>query len=202
MDSVASLLDAYERKALLMPALVVLLPVLVGAATWAPADIGTGPVIGGSFVVVAMAVLLSQLVRDQGKRKEAKLFQEWGGRPSVRALSYRGRVFDASTLARYHRRLAAIDPGLCFPDNAAQEDADPTTADRSYESASTLLVGRTRDRARFPLIFAENTNYGYRRNLWGMKPAGIAAASVSDTPSTSASCTTVGRCMSSRLRRR
>ncbi len=176
MASVASLFDAYERKARLMPALVVLLPVLVGAASWTPADVGTGLVIGGSFVVVAMAVLLAQLARDQGKRKEAKLFQGWGGKPSVRALSYRGRMFDVSTLARYHRRLATIDAELRFPADGAQENADPTAAARSYESASTLLVGRTRNRAKFPLVFAENANYGYRRNLWGMKPVGIAAA--------------------------
>jgi len=37
----------------------------------------------------------------------------------------------------------------------------------------TQLRDRTRDKGRFPLVFEENCNYGYRRNLWGMKPLGV-----------------------------
>ncbi len=33
---------------------------------------------------------------------------------------------------------------------------------------------------RFPLVFEELCNYGFRRNLWGMKPLGI-VASISGT---------------------
>ncbi len=41
-----------------------------------------------------------------------------------------------------------------------------------------MLLQRTRDREKFRLVFRENVNYGFRRNLWGMKSAGIATAIV------------------------
>jgi len=34
----------------------------------------------------------------------------------------------------------------------------------------------TRDQSRFPLLFEEDCNYGFRRNVWGMRPWGILMA--------------------------
>ena len=37
---------------------------------------------------------------------------------------------------------------------------------------------QTRDKQKYPLVFDENVSYGFRRNTWGLKPFGIAAAVV------------------------
>ena len=56
--------------------------------------------------------------------------------------------------------------------------ADPEWADTKYEEVVTSLREATRDTSRFPLVFAENANYGFRRNLWGLRPIGTAVAVV------------------------
>ena len=59
-----------------------------------------------------------------------------------------------------------------------QELANPNGADEVYQAAVALLKERTRDKQRFSLIFEANCDYGFRRNLWGMKPLGIFTAVV------------------------
>ena len=51
-------------------------------------------------------------------------------------------------------------------------------ADEIYEACVTLLREKTRDKKQFPLVFDENCSYGFRRNLWGLKPLGIAVSVV------------------------
>jgi len=43
-----------------------------------------------------------------------------------------------------------------------------------YPSATDWLLSRTRDKQKFRLVFEENMNYGYRRNLWALRPIAIA----------------------------
>ena len=63
-------------------------------------------------------------------------------------------------------------PGLQFPDSTS-EASDPTKAAAICESAVRWLREATRDTKKFALIFAENTNYGFRRNLLGVKPLAL-----------------------------
>ncbi|MDL5047290.1 hypothetical protein QQ054_14825 [Oscillatoria amoena NRMC-F 0135] len=49
-------------------------------------------------------------------------------------------------------------------------------ADDIYASCADWLRERTRDREKFPLVFKELTNYGYCRNLLGLKPIGLTLA--------------------------
>ena len=49
------------------------------------------------------------------------------------------------------------------------ERNDPEQADARLESANRWILAQTTDHARFALLFAENMNYGYRRNLLGMR---------------------------------
>jgi hypothetical protein len=57
-----------------------------------------------------------------------------------------------------------------------QERADPGAADERYAIATTVLRELTRDSKRFPLVFAENAEYGFRRNSLGLKPIGVVVA--------------------------
>jgi hypothetical protein len=58
------------------------------------------------------------------------------------------------------------------------ELADPDAADELYESCTHFLRERTRDKGTFPLVFAENVSYGFRRNLLGLRPVGITTSLV------------------------
>ncbi len=176
MPAVVNLLDQYERRARFYPVLLVLMPAAIGAASWLPVSVDAPGLAGSAAAGTALAALLGQLARDQGKAKEPELFRRWGGKPSVRALMYSAGVFDAKTVARFHRKLRELDPELDFPVSVDEEAENLDRAHAVYESANQLLLSRTRDREKFRLVFEENVNYGYRRNLWAMKPAGLLLA--------------------------
>jgi hypothetical protein len=150
---------------LLMPC--ALLPMILVArfSVWAGASIGP-------LVALGLPYWLAQAGRDQGKRKEPELFVLWGGKPTTTKLRHRDTKLNAHTKARYHNSGRALMPGVKFP-NAAEEAADPAAADSVYEGFGDLLRERTRDSKKFPLVFEELINYGFRRNLWGWRAAGI-----------------------------
>ena len=178
MPGLEKFTNPYDRRAKLYPMVITLLPLALGLAAWSPPQFRIQGVLASALVAVAAAALLTQLARDQGKKREPSLFRQWGGRPSDRALSYAGGVYPAPTLARRHRALSKMDPKLKFPKSSEAELATPEAWLPVYASATDLLLAKTRDHGKFALLFQENINYGYRRNLWGMKPAGILACLV------------------------
>ena len=116
-------------------------------------------------------VFIGPIGRDFGKRKESHLYSLWGGKPSVAKMRHRDTTINAHTRERYYRKAESL-LAISIPD-APSEQTDPSTSDALYEAYSNLLLERTRDRKKFPLVFQELTNYGFRRNLWGMKPIGL-----------------------------
>lgn len=167
--------DEYTIRARLAPVLVVLLPLFAAFMAWRPTDSMLSSAGIGMVGAVALGGLLSQLGRDLGKRKERSLMAEWGGLPTTKLLRHRTRGANAVTLARRHARLAALMPGTLLP-TPQQEQENPAHAETAYQSCVDFLREKTRDKGRFPLIFQENINYGFRRNLWAMKPAGVVVA--------------------------
>lgn len=79
------------------------------------------------------------------------------------------RVIDKE---RYKEFLLGKVPSLEFP-TADKEKADPAAADGAYRSAVRWLVDNTRSVKR---VQQENIAYGFRRNLYGLKPWGLLAA--------------------------
>lgn len=173
MSLVTQFSDAYDRRARLYPMLVVLFPPLFAIGSALPLEVKLGPVAGSIVVTFALSALLTQLARDQGKRIEPNLYSEWNGRPSEHALSYGAQVTNRNTLKRVHTALRALDPDLGLPADAEAEAAAPHESHLAYRSATDLMIAKTRDKSAFPLLLEENINYGFRRNLLGMKPIGI-----------------------------
>jgi len=91
-------------------------------------------------------------------------------------LRHRG-VSNTVLVQQRHKKLQELLPDQKIP-TAEEELANPERADEVYEAATAILREKTRDKKRFPLVFEENCNYGFRRNLWGMKPLGTFAAVV------------------------
>ncbi len=94
--------------------------------------------------------------------------------PTARLLSHRHTTLDKTTLARYHTKLQTLLE-VTLP-TAQSEQQTPSAADEVYDSCARFLRKITRERKQFPLVFAENVNYGFRRNLWAMKSLGISSA--------------------------
>ena len=108
------------------------------------------------------------LGRGRGRAREPRLFEAWGGKPSVAMLRHRDRSLSASDKERYRAFLERTVPGLKLA-SPRQEQRSREQADDGYHGATTWLLAQTRDRSKFELLFQENMNYGFRRNLWALK---------------------------------
>ena len=178
MNPVNLMTDRYERKARLYPALLLIAPVVAGAVAMLPAKLSGLQSLGAALVGCGGAFLLTQLARDAGKKGEKVLFKKWGGLPSVAIFRHRNNQLDAITKARYHKKLTGLVKETKAP-TAVQEQADPVGADAVYVAWSNYLRVNTRDTKNFALLSQENVSYGYRRNVWGLRPVGIVVSILS-----------------------
>jgi hypothetical protein len=161
--------DAYWWRARLAPTLLVMLPAAVLAASFVP--VATWPAGAWSLLGSVVLLLLGSLGRDAGRRSQPRLFAAWGGAPTIQRLRYRDAV-NPLAVDRVHQLLRSMPNGFAVPDRAA-EAADPVAADQASEVIVAALRELTRNRKSFPLVFAENTEYGFRRNLRALKRFGI-----------------------------
>ena len=172
--TISRFFDLYILQARLYPALLVLLPALLTVIAWFPGLLTSN--LGATLVTLAAACgllyLLSVLARTAGTRLEGQLLKEWGGWPTTLWLRHADNYLDAHTKVRYHRYLAKNVPGLSLP-TAEDERSDPEAADAAYASAVNWLKEQRRDTKKYPLLFKENIEYGFRRNLLGAKPVGM-----------------------------
>jgi hypothetical protein len=160
-------LDKYAFNARVIPALLVLLPIGISIASLFPEKFAGWDLIVWLGTSAGLAVFLEQLARDRGLHRQEELFKSWGGNPSTAMLRHRESLVNRTTLTRYHERLGRIVP-IDMP-TLEEEINDPQAADAVYESCGDFLRAKTRDKEKFQLLFEENVNYGFRRNLWGMK---------------------------------
>lgn len=166
--------NPYVRRARLQPAMIVALPLALATLAWSPTGVVGWSILWSLFVWSGGTALMAQIARDRGKRKEPELFRSWGGKPTTLLLRHR----DAGkkiVLQRRHQKLQLLVSDVRIP-TAEEECTDPDKADDIYDACTAFLLEKTRNSEEFPLVFEEICNYGFRRNLWGMKPLGIATS--------------------------
>jgi len=168
--------NAYVRRARLEPALIVALPLGLATLAWSPGGVFGWGLVWSLFVFCGGTALAAQVARDSGKRKEPVLFQMWGGKPTTRLLRHRDAP-NKIVLLRRHQKLQSLMSGIQIP-TEKQEEINPRAADEVYDACSAYLLEKTRDKTHFDLVFEENCNYGFRRNLWGMKYLGITTSAI------------------------
>jgi hypothetical protein len=173
MEALRDFFDAYSRTARLYPALLAALPIVWTAAAFgARVEGGILSAIAASTVVLlAIATLSASYARDRGKVAEEDLIIRWGGLPTTILLRHSDDRIEKPTKDRWRHQLAAMCPDLSFPD-ATGELADSIGADAVYRSATRRLIEQRRDPTH-RLIQKENTQYGFRRNLYGLKPTAL-----------------------------
>ena len=99
------------------------------------------------------------------------MWDSWGGPPTTRFLRHDNEQFNPATRARIHAQLRAL--GLRIP-TTEEEKTDQERALDLYASAVDDIRRLTRDSERFHLVYKGNIEYGFRRNLLGLKPVGLA----------------------------
>lgn len=174
--------DEYTRRARLAPAFLAVIPAIpafsaiaarIGVALPTPAS---WPEIGGSTIAltsVAWWMLASQVGRA-GRCRQPKLFASWGGAPLAAALRRSNQGPDSLSWQRIRAMLAQVTGTPELSEEA--EAADAGAANCVCETYQAELRSLTRDVAQFPRVFEENCHYGFRRNLWGLKPPAIVIA--------------------------
>jgi hypothetical protein len=179
VDTLSQIFDAYNIRARLAPMVLVLLPAALACISWFPPKAKWQASIAGAGGSVVLGVLFAEMGRDLGKRKEQHLYKLWGGKPSTQLLSFRTSNLNSLTLKRYHEILQRVRPDLRLPASEEAELADTASADSVYESCGDFLRRETRDKRKFSLLSEANISYGFRRNLWAMKPAAMGIAALS-----------------------
>lgn len=172
-----SMLDEYERRARLLPALLVAAPAVGVIAPLAASTYGllvSGLV--GPLALFGGTVVVAVLVRERGLQAERQLWAAWGGPPTTMLLRDRP---DGSARHRRRRHLVEAATGLRLPTLQDQQD-DPGDADEQIAQAVAELRSLTRDRDRHPLVFVANRDYGLARNLFAQRWHGriVAAAAL------------------------
>lgn len=162
--------DTYSFRARVLPVYLTLAPVILLLVAVVPEGIKLQ--IGGATALVFAPVsfLLGQVGADFGKRLEMSLWTNWGGPPTTRFLRHGNHEFNEVTRSRVHEKLRQL--GLSVPAREEQE-RDPCAADTHYQSCAEDVIRRTRDTRKFPLVFRGLTEYGFRRNLLGLKILGM-----------------------------
>lgn len=162
--------DTYSFRARVLPIYLTLAPLVLLLAAVVPEGLRL-PIGGAAALVFApISFLLGQVGADFGKRLEKSLWTNWGGPPTTRFLRHGNHEFNEVTRGRVHAKLRQI--GLHVPTREEQEH-DRSAADAHYQSCTEDLIRRTRDTRKFPLVFKALTEYGFRRNLLGLKAFGV-----------------------------
>ena len=176
MVAITDLFDSYARQARLFPGLLMVFPPLMTVLAWFPQLLisNTGTTLLTIAVSCGLLYALGSWARTRGKNIEGALLKRWGGWPTTLKLRHAGPL-DPSTLARYHGFLGQNVPHWAAP-TPAEENTNPANSDGAYGSAVMWLKEKTRKG--FPLVEKENAQYGFRRNLFGMRAIGVAVCAL------------------------
>lgn len=166
-DALKAVTKPYERKARLYPAFLCLLPPMGVAVGMYGIDLEIPEALLSLVMSIGGFFLLANIAREGGKRLETRLYAAWGGMPTTQVQRHRNERIDRVTKAGHHTFLAS-KLSVPFP-TEGEEIANPAGADQVYAAATKWLLEATRDTAKFDLLFAENIEYGYRRNALGLK---------------------------------
>lgn len=165
-------MDKYTRTARIYPMLIFYLPVVIVALIFSLHFEKISHLLASFGVLGALAYMMAQIGRDGGKVKEKELWRSWGGCPSTQLFRWSNTEINVNTKKRYHMKMQTLCRVDNFP-NPAVEASDPAAADGVYEAWTKFLISKTRDTKKYDLLFKENMSYGFRRNLWGLKPYAI-----------------------------
>ena len=164
-------LDRYTWEARVLPVYLTAAPAVLAVAATLPEGLNL-PLAGASAIVfLPLSYFMSQVASDFGKRLEPALWDSWGGPPTTRFLRHDNEEFNPATRTRVHAQLRAF--GLRIPTDE-EEKADRGRALEFYSSAVDEIRRLTRDSQRFHLVYKGNIEYGFRRNLLGLKQVGLA----------------------------
>ena len=165
-----SVFDHYSWHARVFPVYVTISPIILTLSAILPDGLDLPLGATAAIVFVPLSFLTGQVGADFGKRLEKRLWIQWNGPPTTRFLRHSNAEFNVITRQRVHMKFHSL--GFRVP-SADDQRRNPQAADAHWEACTEELIRRTRDRGKFPLVFKGLTEYGFRRNLLGLKRLGL-----------------------------
>lgn len=166
------MLDKYSIYARIYPATICALPPIIYFFSYYRDFYNNYIGIVAISISCGAIVIISQFVRSAGLSIQKKLLAvHWGKLPTTKCLRLRDETIDIHTKNRYHNFLKKNIEQWMPPNDIDEEQSNRDHFDNLYDSAVKWLIANSRDDK---LILTENMNYGFRRNLLGLKPYGIA----------------------------
>ena len=165
-------MNTYNLKARVFPVILAILPIVIIGFAYSLSFKSYYLLLVSFGITAALYFLFSQLGRDKGKAIEKEMWKKWGGAPTTQILRYSNKIIDKHTKYKYHSNLKEFT-GIGEELNEEFEKKFPDKADEIYQAWTKFLISRTRDTKKYNLLFHENINYGFRRNLFGLKRIAI-----------------------------
>jgi hypothetical protein len=163
-----SLSDRYERKARLLPGLLLAavpalttLAVLQEFTAWYTA---ASSAVGVEFLA---AILLGHLARARGRRAEDHLWRSWGGPPTTRWLRPSDQSCSDQQKTKWRgaiKRITGLSLPASIPQGGSQDGVDLQIADATRQLRYAL-----RGRPEAAILATHNEDYGFARNLCGVR---------------------------------
>ena len=163
------LIDNYDAKAVIFPAIVSAFPVFITMTSIIGYD-KLSSYISVVIVFVPMIWLISQAINFLGMNTERNLTNEYDGHmPSISMISWskkgiRSKAINDIDKKRYHAFLSkSISED--FPSNLEEEEENKDKFFKVYNSALSWLRSKTRDEAKFYLVAKKLHTYAFFRNM-------------------------------------
>lgn len=163
-----SLSDRYERKARLLPGLLLAaVPALTLGAVlneftaWYTA---ASSAVGVEFLA---AIILGHLARARGRSAEDVLWKAWGGPPSTRWLRPWDQTCSDQQKSKWRGAIKRIT-GLSLP-ASVPAGGDHDDVDRQITDATRQLRYSVRGKPEAAMVATHNEDYGFARNLYGVR---------------------------------
>ncbi len=173
-----NMFSRYELQARVFPSFIAVSPIGVTVLIWYPEIISLESSFLTIFVLFIILFSLAKVAREFGKRIEKRMIKEERGFPTTRFLKHSDNTLNIYTKMRYHKYLNEHIPDMQLPSKEEElESSDGCT--EKYNSAIHWLLEKTRDNQKYSLIYEDNINYGFSRNMVGIKYISICLAIIS-----------------------
>ena len=163
-----ALSDRYERKARLLPGLLIAAgPALTAGtliheiAAWHSA---IGAAVGVEFLA---AIVLGHYACARGRAIEPSLWASWGGPPTTRWLRPTDTECSEQQKSKWRgsiKRVTGMSIPAAIPDGATEASIDLTIADATRQLRYTL-----RNKPNASILQSHNEEYGFARNLYAVR---------------------------------
>lgn len=154
--------DPYELRARILPALVVVSPIVFPGSVLIQAispNLLTSALAGVGLL--PLIYVLSFVVRNLGKAKEPQIWASWGGVPSTRFMR-----FDSPLFSKDIRNSIAVAINQRYSIDLNSVNLPPSQLDQRIEDAFRLVRQRVRQVDPGGIWYKHNAEYGFLRNLY------------------------------------